>query len=211
MATRKKRTKARSPEAKEQRRREIIHAAIELYVRKGFFAGSMNDLARGTGIAKGTLYVYFKSKEALWNAIIELLAEEMDGLIQTIFASTDPPLAKLESIARFSFDYYAENTKLCDIMIKIWAMTDTEHETPLRTTLRAMYEQYRRALAAIIREGIERGEIRPDPDPVASASFVLAMLDGLIVQWLMEPDLFDPASCMDTFRRVCVDGLAPRK
>jgi len=203
-----KRKAARSVEAKQQRREEIIHAALALFVRKGFSAGSMNELARELGIAKGTLYVYFPSKEALWLAIVELIAGEFDAFLRPVVGSSLRPLDKLVRIARLVFDYYERNADVCAILIKIWASTDASLATDMRAWLRQAYRDYREMLASILREGIAAGEIRPETDPQSAASFILALLDGLIVQWLAEPALFNAERCVHAFRSVCLEGLA---
>lgn len=203
-----KRKAARSVEAKQRRREEILRAAINLFVRKGFFAGSMNELARELAMAKGTLYVYFPSKEALWLAIVELIAQEFDHFLRPVLGSPLRPLAKLERIARLTFEYYEQNADICSIMIKIWASTDASLATDMRAWMRQMYRDYREMLASILREGITTGEIRSGTDPQSAASFILALLDGLMVQWLAEPSLFDVETCTRAFRRVCMDGLA---
>ena len=53
------------------KRRQIIEGARTVFLAQGFDAASMNDIARAAGVSKGTLYVYFKSKEDLFEAIVE--------------------------------------------------------------------------------------------------------------------------------------------
>lgn len=206
-----KRKAARSEMAKQERRQEILQAALALYVRKGFFAGSMNELARELGVAKGTLYVYFPSKEGLWLAIVDLIAEQFDSLLRPILQSTDRPVAKIEKLVQATFDYYDENADVCSILIKIWASTDSSLATDMRSRLGELYRAYRSLLGGIIGEGVAAGEFRPVDDPEAAASLVLAMLDGLMVQWITEPSLFDPETCMQAFRSVCLNGLMAGK
>jgi AcrR family transcriptional regulator len=203
-----KKKAARTQEAKQQKRLEILRAALDLFVRKGFFSGSMNELARELGVAKGTLYVYFPSKEALWLAIVEMMAEDIARAFEPILASSTPPMVKLEGLARATFEYYDQHSDVCSIMIKIWASADSSLETDMRAYTREMYDRYRRRLAAILEEGVAKGEFRAGIDTEAAASFVLALLDGLIVQWMTEPAWFGVESCVRAFRDVCLQGLA---
>ena len=53
------------------KRRQIIEGARAIFLSQGFDAASMNDIARAAGVSKGTLYVYFKDKEQLFEAIVE--------------------------------------------------------------------------------------------------------------------------------------------
>src|ERR1700692_2804824 len=64
------------------KRRQIIEGARAVFLAQGFDAASMNDIARAAGVSKGTLYVYFKHKEQLFEAIVE---QECQGQAEGIF------------------------------------------------------------------------------------------------------------------------------
>src|SRR5579872_7099552 len=65
------RPEAGHPEDESAKRRQIIDGARAVFLAQGFDAASMNDIARAAGVSKGTLYVYFKHKEELFEAIVE--------------------------------------------------------------------------------------------------------------------------------------------
>ena len=65
------------------KRRQIIEGARAVFLAQGFDAASMNDIARAAGVSKGTLYVYFKDKEQLFEAIVE---QECEAQAEGIFA-----------------------------------------------------------------------------------------------------------------------------
>jgi AcrR family transcriptional regulator len=64
------------------KRRQIVDGAHAVFLARGFDAASMNDIARAAGVSKGTLYVYFDSKEALFEAIVE---QECEAQAEAIF------------------------------------------------------------------------------------------------------------------------------
>jgi len=70
------------PDEESAKRRQIIAGARAVFLGHGFDAASMNDIARAAGVSKGTLYVYFKDKEQLFEAIVE---EECEGQAEGIF------------------------------------------------------------------------------------------------------------------------------
>jgi AcrR family transcriptional regulator len=84
---------------KEARPAELMAAALELFVEKGFAATRLEDVATRAGVSKGTLYLYFDSKEALFKAVIEEgilpLLEEGSGLIDSFAGSTSDLLRLL--------------------------------------------------------------------------------------------------------------------
>ncbi len=78
--------KSRADNAK---RRQILDGARRRFLAEGFDAASMNDIARAAGVSKGTLYVYFKSKEELFEAIVEAQCRAQGEEIFTLDASAD--------------------------------------------------------------------------------------------------------------------------
>jgi len=204
-----KRTAARSAQAKDQRRRQIVDAAKALFLRKGFTAGSMNDLALQLGVAKGTLYVYFRSKSELLVAVMRGIFDELAEVWQPILSGDAPALSRLEALARAALTLCEQHLDTCALLMKLWGATG-EGETfdvDLTGWLRDTYADYRQAVAAIIRSGIESGEIRCEVDPDRAASLFIATLDGLMIQWIVAPALFDLEGCVRTVRRVFLRGL----
>jgi AcrR family transcriptional regulator len=78
------------------KRRQIIDGARAVFLAKGFDAASMNDIARAAGVSKGTLYVYFKHKEELFEAIVE---QECDAQAEGIF-DLDPGAHDVEAVLK---------------------------------------------------------------------------------------------------------------
>ena len=70
------------------KRRQIVDGARAVFLAQGFDAASMNDIARAAGVSKGTLYVYFKNKEELFEAIVE---QECEAQAEGIF-DLDPTI-----------------------------------------------------------------------------------------------------------------------
>jgi AcrR family transcriptional regulator len=84
------------------KRRQIIEGARAVFLAQGFDAASMNDIARAAGVSKGTLYVYFKHKEQLFEAIVE---QECQGQAEGIF-DLDPNDHDVEAVlTRLGFAY----------------------------------------------------------------------------------------------------------
>ena len=85
---------AASDDDESAKRRQIVEGARAVFLAQGFDAASMNDIARAAGVSKGTLYVYFKHKEDLFEAIVE---QECEGQAEGIF-DLDPNDHAVEAI-----------------------------------------------------------------------------------------------------------------
>lgn len=89
----------RSPAGEDPvKRRQILEGARRAFVRVGFDAASMNDVTRESGVSKSTLYVYFRSKEELFAALID---EERDRYFSEVEALLVDPLHPAEALTRF--------------------------------------------------------------------------------------------------------------
>ena len=82
------------PDEDSAKRRQIIEGARAIFLSQGFDAASMNDIARAAGVSKGTLYVYFKHKEQLFEAIVE---QECESQAEGIF-DLDPADHDVEAV-----------------------------------------------------------------------------------------------------------------
>src|ERR1700691_279188 len=90
------RVKAAPAEDEGAKRRQIIDGARAIFLAQGFDAASMNDIARAAGVSKGTLYVYFKHKEELFEAIVE---QECNAQAEGIF-DLDPNDHDVEAVLK---------------------------------------------------------------------------------------------------------------
>lgn len=93
--------RARSQEAKEQRRQKFFDAALDEFYEKGFAAGSMDDIAQRAGLSKGTLYLYFTSKEDLFSALIKKLTQPNLETIEMLSKTAPSIEVALQGIAKF--------------------------------------------------------------------------------------------------------------
>ena len=94
--------RARSDEAKDERRALLLQAALDEFFEKGFSAARMSDIARRANLTKGTLYLYFESKDALFKALIERLAAPNLDHMEMIASSAPTFSDALDRLADFA-------------------------------------------------------------------------------------------------------------
>ena len=94
--------RARSSDAKDDRRQALLAVALDEFFQKGFAAARMDDIAARANLAKGTLYLYFASKEALFKALIDSLAMPNLDMIEGIAASAPSVVEALNRLATYA-------------------------------------------------------------------------------------------------------------
>ncbi|WP_114951419.1 TetR/AcrR family transcriptional regulator [Sphingosinicella terrae] len=89
---------------KEARPADIVAAALELFTEKGFAAARLDEIARRAGVSKGTLYLYFDSKEALFRAVVrDVVVPNVEALRESVLGSATPfPERLRELLPRFA-------------------------------------------------------------------------------------------------------------
>lgn len=190
---------------KDQKRREILAAAMPLLARRGVGGTKMADVAAAAGIGKGTIYEYFPSKEALVLGLYAYLFRNMDELLEPILTADAPALDKITAILRASADMMTEQEETLAVVLDAWALGIGERHTEAARMLREMYENYRTLVAGIITAGIDAGEIHP-MEPRSAASWLLGTLDGLMLQTVMEKNAVNVQEAVSSLCRTIEIG-----
>ena len=194
---------------KEAKRLEIMQAAIQVFARNGIVKAKMIDIARAAGVGKGTIYEYFRSKEEIFAEAFIFYFKQMDGLIRDAVQLSDDPREQLKNLIRVSVKaFLGESDDFLQIMMDFWAEGIRNKDEHLMQTidLKGIYQQYRQILTDIINRGIERKIFRP-VNSVAMASFLIGSLDGLMLQWIMEPHLFEINEVIEAMIDGFLNGL----
>jgi AcrR family transcriptional regulator len=201
---------ARWRRRREARPQELLEAALSVFAEKGFTAARLDEIAARAGVSKGTLYLYFPSKEALLEALI-------DAAI----------LPRIERVERLAARWPGSSARLLRTIARMVARV-LRHERIVAfpklviaeaTNFPAFAERYRRRvidrgvalLAGVIARGIERGELRPVDPGTAARLFVAPVLFAAIWQTCFaRPDApaLDPEALLRTHLDIFLRGLA---
>ncbi|MCE4042933.1 TetR/AcrR family transcriptional regulator [Lysinibacillus fusiformis] len=152
----------------EERRNEILDAADELFTQKGFDGTSTNNILEKVGIARGTLYYHFKSKEDIMDALIERYTETM--LTKARAVAGDSSIAVNERILRVVMALNMQNENGQEIMDHIHK---PQNALMHRKIQQVVMNQVPPLLTSIIREGIEQG-IYHTPYPYECMEMIVA-------------------------------------
>jgi AcrR family transcriptional regulator len=153
------------------RRREILAAAIKVFGKKGFADTSVDDIAAAAKIAKGTLYLYFRSKEDIYTTALHQAVDRLQALIVERLATARGLQEKLAIVIATRLEFWIDQKSLYRLIITVGR--EPQHRRETQDTLRAGHA----AFAAILEEAIQSGEIKPQPiDDFAWA--ILDMIRG---------------------------------
>ncbi|MEE2040518.1 TetR/AcrR family transcriptional regulator [Nocardiopsis sp. CT-R113] len=186
------------------RREEILSAAVRVFARQGFAATRIEDVAAEAGIAKGSVYLSFSSRDDLLAAAFARLADRSAGVLGHTTAEGVPAVERLTRLVRSAVAMLADEPELTRVMVDLWAAGRHRGDAaPL--DMATVYREYRGAVAGLLREAAGEGDLRPgigEPE----ATVVVGAIEGCLVQWLMDPAV-PLAGLADTVVGVCLSGL----
>jgi len=194
----------------EERRKQILDASATLFAQKSYHATSMDDIVKGTGLSKGTLYWYFKSKKEIMLGLIERSLEEAKAQMSLILEDKITFAVKIQAIMAYSIDTTncppSDDSRTQQMLLntEFWrqALVDPE----VNAGLTEIYDWQTRLGERLVQEAIEKGEIG-EIDSTVLSNLVIAVLDGISLRWLLNPKGIDLTKVSDTFQEILFSWL----
>ena len=163
-----------------ERKVEIIQSALSLAADQGVGNVSTQAIADRVGIAQSTIFRHFKTRDAIFAAAIDWLAQGLFDTIDPCFNGSGPTSERLKMLIRRQLRFISEHKGLPRLLF-----SDRLHlESPvLKQAVQAIVERYISKLSALLRTGIESGEFKSDLDANKTARYISALLHGLVLRW----------------------------
>lgn len=183
---------------KEQRKFEIIKAAIKIFGKHGFYDAKIKEIAEEAGIGKGTVYEYFKSKKDLFNQMIEHIVKTYFYNVKDVMKKHRTTKEKLLAFAQHHGNFINEHINMVENVIPISNFLSEEIKNKIFQMQKSIYS----LIYSILEEGIEREEIRDDLNiKIATISILGAINQNYTSQIFFEkkdPKEIDPRPIIDT-------------
>lgn len=192
------------PDVSHERIPQILDAAIKVFSRKGFDQARMEDVGREAGISKATVYLYFKNKDSLIDAIMERIFSRE---LATLTELQDVPESAEQRLRQFGAVMVQDITRLRPMMPLIYDLYALGlRKKPMRRLLGDFLQQFVDLIAPVIQQGVERGEFRA-VDARETAITLAASLEGVLLVWGFAPDMVDIERQMQSVLDLLLTGL----
>ncbi len=192
------------PDVSEERRNQILEAATAIFSRLGFHKARMDDIAAASGLSKGTLYLYFKSKDDIILALLDrVFMSEMsdaDALVEGEGTASQ----RLMAFARIGVREIQRLQPMMPVIYEFVALAARRES--VRRIISGYWRHYQKLIIRIIRQGIESGEFAAQ-NPEATALALIALLEGLTLMWFVDSTLVDWDVMGDLSVRTFLNGL----
>lgn len=193
---------------KEQKRKEIAKAAIDIFAQKGFENTTIQEIAKAASIGKGTFYQYFETKEHVLMEVAMEIFRKMENSIDSSFLSLSDPRKKLKSLMIETMGAVDEMEKVFNVYMELFLihMRSGGYGIPL-LVLEDMLVMMRKLVSDIILDGKKRGIFKQNVDHKAISIYLVASLDGVAMHYVMDKSKFDTKKIVKDFMDVFFKGL----
>jgi AcrR family transcriptional regulator len=172
----------------QERRVQILDAAERVFARKGFERARMDDIVSESGLSKGALYWYYKSKDALIKALLDRIFSGDLRAAETLTAEQGSATQRIRTFFRASVVEIRRFEKLLPLGYEFLSLA--ARRKAVRRVVGEYYHRYHSVLARLIQQGIDQGEFVEVPVDDTALSMV-GMLEGITLLWMVDPEWVD--------------------
>jgi TetR/AcrR family fatty acid metabolism transcriptional regulator len=163
------------------KRERILRAAVKVFARSGFYAARVSEVAKAAGVADGTIYLYFKSKDELLVSLFEDRVEKLLAYMREELPKHGSAPDKLRCVIELQLGLLEGERDLAEVITIILRQSTKlmkEYAAP-------KFASYLDAIARVVADGQKAGDFREDVSPHLVARATFGALDGIALTWAL--------------------------
>ena len=188
------------------KREAILKAATEVFARNGFFQSQVADVAREAGIAAGTVYLYFRSKDDLLVSLFERTMRDAIAEGRAALEGVADPRERLALIARLHLERLGRDRDLA-VVFQVELRQSTKFMERFSSTF---LRDYLGLIRDTLAKGQAAGNFRSDLNPTIAAKIFFGALDEMATNWMLSRRRYSLPAQADTIVDLFINGVAPR-
>ena len=184
----------------------ILRAAIKVFASRGFFQSKVADVAQAAGVADGTVYLYFKSKDDL---LISIFNETMDDVIAKSrgeLQKIEDPVERLRKIASLHLAWLGQDRQLA-VVFQVELRQSTKFMEAFSTTRLAEYFEL---IREVIVDGQAKGIFRKEVQPQVATKVFFGALDEMVTNWILSRRRYSLEADADIVVDLFINGARAR-
>ncbi|MGE0705758.1 MAG: TetR/AcrR family transcriptional regulator C-terminal domain-containing protein [Vicinamibacterales bacterium] len=163
------------------KRDAILRAAIDVFASRGFFNAQVADVARAAGVAAGTVYLYFRSKDDLLTSVFERTMQEALAEGRNATAGVQDPAERLRRFAHVHLGRLGRDRNLA-IVFQVELRQSVKFMERFSSSL---FREYLGQIRTAIADGQQAGLFRSDLNPTTAAKMFFGALDEMATNWIL--------------------------
>jgi TetR/AcrR family fatty acid metabolism transcriptional regulator len=194
---------ARPSRARGDKRNALLRAATRVFASRGFFNAQVADVAREAGVAAGTVYLYFKSKDDLLVSLFERTMREAIEEGRAALAGTTDPVERLRRLARLHLDRIGRDRDLA-VVFQVELRQSTKFMEHFSAT---QVREYLGVIRDVIADGQSHGLFRRHVNPTIAAKALFGALDEMATNWILSRRRYSLVSDADAVLDLFLHGV----
>lgn len=182
----------------------IIDAAIRVFARSGYYNSRVSDIAREAGIASGTIYLYFKTKDEI---LVTLFRDRMADWVAHVRreVATEPDaVAKIRRLVALHFQVLEGNPDLAEVV----QVELRQGQKFFRGASAHEVSAYFELIASVLDEGVASGHVRHDVPIKVATKMLFGAMDQLATSWVLGKRKYRLTEAADAVARIFLQGVA---
>jgi TetR/AcrR family transcriptional regulator, fatty acid metabolism regulator protein len=189
------------------KRERILDAAVRVFAQEGFYNAKVSQIAQVAGVADGTIYLYFKSKDDLLISLFEDRMERINQNLRDALASETGAANQLRRVVRLHLELIESNRHMAEVI----CVELRQSSKFIKEYANPKFAEFLRLIAGAVAAGQEAGELRNDIDPQLIARSLFGALDEIALAWLVKgKQKMDLSRAADQLGHLFIDGLKQR-
>ena len=188
------------------KRDAILRAATDVFAERGFFNAQVADIARAAGVAAGTVYLYFRSKDDLLISIFERSMRDALVEVRAMMDAERDPAARLRRFARLHLERLGRDRNLA-IVFQVELRQSTKFMERFSATL---LRDYLGLIREAIADGQRAGALRADLKATAAAKMFFGALDEMATNWILSRRRYALEADADAVVDLFINGARAR-
>jgi AcrR family transcriptional regulator len=173
------------------RKDNLLQAAVMCFAHNGYQATTLDDIAEAAAVTKGAIYWHFKDKSDVFRAVIDERGSRLLKAIQDAMEQEQPAPQRLRGMILACLTFYRTYPEFAALLARLRSVPEPEADSQVVADIRQTYRQVRSLIGTIVQEGAIEGSMAAI-SPEIAAVWIVSLVDGLILQWIFDPDSIDP-------------------
>jgi len=187
-----------------ERPQQIVDAAIRVFARAGYYNSRVSDIAREAGIAAGTIYLYFKTKDEI---LVTLFREKMAEWVASVrreVADERDPVAKIRRIVALHFGVLEKNPDLAEVV----QVELRQGQKFFRGASAREVSAYFELIGGVLEDGIASGQIRKDVPVKIATKMLFGAMDQVATSWVLGKRTYRLTDAADAVATIFLTGVS---
>ncbi len=183
---------------------QIIEAAVRVFARKGYYNSRVSDIAREAGIAAGTIYLYFKTKDDILVTLFRDKMAEFVGALRKAIADEPDAASKVRRLVSMHFCMLEENPDLAEVV-----QVELRHgQKFFRGASSQEIGAYFALIGSVLEEGVAEGRFRSSLPVKVATKMLFGAMDQMATSWVLGKRGYRLVDTADAIAEIFLQGVA---